>query len=161
MDIDLEKIIGNTKKVVLSAIKNYLHEENYEYIDDVTQEVYFRVYKSLKRGKFREQSKLSTWIYIIAKNESFRLNAKIKKQNQLNLKIVEQYQNNETDNFETNSKLSLLDFISKLPIKYQSLIESYINGFTEKEIASQFSLKLGTVKSRIHRAKEILKRELS
>ncbi|MCX7998292.1 MAG: hypothetical protein N3A69_04975, partial [Leptospiraceae bacterium] len=62
-EIDFEKIVAETKTVVLSAIQKYLHEENIDYIDDVAQETYLRAYKALKQNKFKSQSELSTWIY--------------------------------------------------------------------------------------------------
>ena len=41
-----------------------------------------------------------------------------------------------------------------LPEQKQVLILKYIEDLTEKEIASLLSIKLGTVKSRIYRAKQ-------
>ena len=42
------------------------------------------------------------------------------------------------------------------PEQKQVLVLKYIEGLTEKEIANVLSIKLGTVKSRIYRAKQKL-----
>ena len=41
------------------------------------QETYLRAYKALVNGKFREEAKLSTWLYTIARNEVYRMNEKL------------------------------------------------------------------------------------
>ena len=157
--MNLEEIVKDTKKIVLHAIRKHLNEENYEYIDDIAQEVYFRVYKSLKKKPFEQGSKISTWIYVITKNECFRLNTKLKKEKIIEKKVIEEYQIQQDFNESKNDIYnSWMESIQNLPVKYKKLVYCFIQGFSEKEISSLFSLKLGTVKSRIHRAKKLLKK---
>lgn len=53
-----ERIYWHVRKIVIT------HDD----ADDVTQEVFIKVYKSLEN--FREDSQLFTWIYRIATNEA-------------------------------------------------------------------------------------------
>ena len=70
IDLYQFKIYWMIRKVVLS----------HESANDVLQNTYIKIYRNI--DKFRQESKLSTWIYRIAYNESIRFlsnESKIKK----------------------------------------------------------------------------------
>nr|WP_231293371.1 sigma factor [Leptospira sp. serovar Kenya] len=77
---EFTEIVSSTREIVLSAIEKNLAERFSYAIDDVAQETYFRAYKALKKDQFRQESKLSTWLYTIARNESLRMNDKLRKE---------------------------------------------------------------------------------
>jgi len=55
----------------------------------------------------------------------------------------------------------LIYIINKLEYKYKEMIiMRYFDGLTYEEIAEVKAIRLGTVKSRLHKAKELLKKEL-
>ena len=60
VDLYHEKIYWMIRKMVLS----------HDSANDVLQNTYIRIFKGIE--KFKEKSKLSTWIYRIAYNESIR-----------------------------------------------------------------------------------------
>jgi RNA polymerase sigma-70 factor (ECF subfamily) len=162
-------IVEETKGVVLKAIRKSLFSEYYYAIDDVVQETYIRAYRSLVKNKFKEESKLSSWLYTIARNESIRMNKKLKSGERRREKYMErniEYLNSsERNNIEEKTeKEDLLNKISEavknLPDKYENVIDLYVKGFNEKEIAKFLSISRGTVKSRIHRGKEKLRQIL-
>ncbi len=158
-------IIEETKSVVLKAIRNNLFSEYYYAIDDVVQETYIRAYRSLIRNKFKEESKLSSWLFTIAKNESIRMNKKLKAGERRREKYFEknmEYLNDGSDNIEEKIEkedlfLKLSEAVKRLPDKYEDVIDLYMKGFNEKQIAKFLSISKGTVKSRVHRGKEKLK----
>lgn len=162
-------IIEETKGFVLKAIRQNLFAEYYYAIDDVVQETYMRAYRSLVKNKFRNESKLSSWLYTIARNESIRMNKKLKSGERRREKYVERnmgYLNNSEEN-NIEEKLERDDLIErvneavkKLPDKYENVFDLYIKGFSEKEIAKFLSISRGTVKSRVHRGKEKLRQIL-
>jgi RNA polymerase sigma-70 factor (ECF subfamily) len=159
-------IVEETKGVVLRAVRQNLFSEYYYAIDDVVQETYIRAYRSLVKNKFREESKLSSWLYTIARNESVRMNKKLKGGERRREKFAEQHieyletarENNIEDKIEKDNLIEKIkQAVKKLPEKYEDVINLYIKGFNEKEIANFLSISPGTVKSRLHRGKEKLK----
>jgi len=155
---DFQYIISTTKKVVLTAIKKNIYNEFYHAIDDIAQETYIRVFKALQKNQFRNESKLSTWIFTIARNETIRMNNKLSKEEQKKTLVMNSIQkevfseNNLEDNnhFNRSKALALTD---KLPETYSTLMKYYIEGYTIKEISKKLNLKQGTVKSRTSRGK--------
>ncbi len=165
-------IVEETKGIVLKAVRKNLFSEYCYAIDDVVQETYIRAYRSLVKNKFKEKSKLSSWLFTIARNESIRMNRKLKSGERRREKYMErniEYLNSDGRN-DIEEKIEKDDLLNKLseavkdlPDKYESVIDLYVKGFNEKEIAKFLSISRGTVKSRIHRGKEklreILKKE--
>ncbi len=162
-------IVEETKGVVLKAIRKSLFSEYYYAIDDVVQETYIRAYRSLVKNKFKEESKLSSWLYTIARNESIRMNKKLKSGEGRRKKYMERNieylnsseRNNIEEKIEKDDLLNKLsEAVKNLPDKYENVIDLYLKGFNEKEIAKFLSISRGTVKSRIHRGKEKLRKIL-
>ena len=163
-------IIEETKSVVLKAIRKNLFSEYYYAIDDVVQETYIRAYRSLVKNKFKGQSKLSSWLFTIARNESIRMNKKLKagerRREKYIKKNMEYLNDGKEDNIEEKIEkgdlvLKLDEAVKKLPRKYEDVFDLYVKGFNEKEIARFLSISRGTVKSRIHRGKEKLRKILN
>ncbi|HMV44343.1 MAG TPA: RNA polymerase sigma factor [Leptospiraceae bacterium] len=158
---DFTLIVNSTKSVVLSAIEKNLAERFYYAIDDVVQETYLRAYKSLTKGNFRYEAKISTWLYTIARNESLRMNDKLIREEKKIEKATSQIKEErpiEEEVEENPKKVNLLDYLKMIPDKYKEILEHYINGLSEKEIADRLSIKQGTVKSRTSRGKEFLRK---
>jgi RNA polymerase sigma-70 factor (ECF subfamily) len=162
-------IVEETKGVVLKAVRKCLFSEYYYAIDDVVQETYIRAYRSLVKNKFKEESKLSSWLYTIARNESIRMNKKLKSGERRREKYMERNieylnssgRNNIEEKIEKDDLLNKLsEAVKNLPDKYENVIDLYVKGFNEKEIAKFLSISRGTVKSRIHRGKEKLRQIL-
>lgn len=63
------------------------------------------------------------------------------------------------DKTEPNEEyLELVRFISTLPRKYQSVITlRYFNDYSEADVAEILDIPVGTVKSRLHKAKQLIK----
>lgn len=160
------RIVEETKGVVLSAIKKNLFSEYYYAIDDVVQETYIRAYRSLVKNKFRENSKLSSWLYTIAKNESIRMNKKLKRGEKRRKNYMEERVdslgfvkcNPVQERMEEDELIDrLLECIEDLPEKFRPVMDLYVRGFDNNQISNFLSIPRGTVKSRIHRGKKKLK----
>ncbi|WP_061223926.1 RNA polymerase sigma factor [Leptospira weilii] len=169
---EFTEIVSSTREIVLSAIEKNLAERFSYAIDDVAQETYFRAYKALKKDQFRKESKLSTWLYTIARNESLRMNDKLRKEEKRTEKLAkskkeEDFLTSHTDlngnsrHSEWNSQEiigTLRALLVKIPDKYRKVLEFYLAGYSESQIAETMGLKPGTVKSRAFRGKEMIKR---
>ncbi len=155
--LEFSKIVSETKSIVLSAIEKNLAERFSFAIDDVVQETYLRAFKALSKNSFREDSRLSTWLYTIARNEAIRMNQKLMREEQKLNKLKANFQANEKIS-ETNFIENFLDYLKQVPEKYRTVLEYYLNGKKEVEIARELNIQVGTVKSRAYRGREILKK---
>lgn len=165
-DKEFASIVNSTKGVVLAAIRKHLAAEYLHSIDDVVQETYIRAYRSLVKNSFRGDSSINTWIYTIARNESLRM---MKKLNREEIKLrkkaekMEELAVNEAVEYTAgyNDRIDVDNSISSLPDKYKKVMELIFLGFSEKQIASELSLKKGTVKSRVFRGRALLQKMVS
>jgi RNA polymerase sigma-70 factor (ECF subfamily) len=129
-------------------------------VEDVVQEVFIKVYKGL--SSYRGESKLSTWIYRIARNEA--LNAATRKRiegDPIEEARIEAPTGSRPDTqFEKRAERSELEtHLAHLDETQRTVLElRYLGERSYEEIAEILDLPIGTVKSHIHRAKIELKR---
>ncbi|MGI6706360.1 MAG: RNA polymerase sigma factor [Clostridia bacterium] len=137
---------------------------------DVVQEALLKIYRSLK--KFKNQSSFSTWIYRIVMNTCLDELRKKKRGFLLFMNDAEGYGEDIVDSsgdslpeesYERKERLkSLQKAIQELIPDYKSvIILRDIQGFSYEEIAEILHCPLGTVKSRINRARTELRKKLS
>jgi len=131
--------------------------------DDLVQEIFIKIWKNL--DKFREESKLYTWIYTIASNEC--LNFLKKKRNRYFLPIVDV-------SAELNQKLEQSAYISgdevqnklqkallTLPDKQRMVFNmKYYDEMKYDEIAEITNTSIGSLKSSYHHAVKKIKKFL-
>ncbi len=135
---------------------------------DLSQEVFLKVYKALK--KFRKDSSFSTWLYRITMNTCTDELRKRKKQKRVisleriedaGMGIAETESDGNSPEFELSRKESRYEIVSainKLSYKFKAVIVlKDLHGFTYKEIADIQKCSVGTVKSRLSRARNYLK----
>lgn len=129
-------------------------------IDDISQEVFITVYKNLKN--FRFESQFTTWLYRITVNKSKDyLRKKNIRKIFVPIKEASGVQNYESVAEKRDTSKIVMDAISKLPNKLKvPLLLKDIEGFSYQEIAETTNCEIGTVKSRIFRAREGLKKIL-
>ena len=128
-----------------------------EYVDDISQDVFISVYHKLK--DFRFESKFTTWLYRITVNKC-RDYLRKKKVRSIFVPIGDSDREYPTGPFSENIDIPHLvrSAIDKLPDKLKvPLVLRDIEGLSYKEIADQLGTEVGTVKSRIFRARESLK----
>lgn len=151
----------------------YKMTSNKEDASDMTQEALIKVFKSIK--SFRFDSSFSTWLYRIVTNsciDMMRKNSKIKTYS-LDKPIEGDegtYQRELPDNKDLPDEIlekrekreAVHRAIGKLPDKYRIMIVLRdIQDFSYEEISEVTELPIGTVKSRISRARNTLKEILS
>jgi len=138
---------------------------------DAAQEVFIKVYRSI--GNFKEQSSLSTWIYRITVNvctDILRKNGKHSKVLSINSAYSEEGQDfdikdeSQTPEEATETKETQLEVrraISTLKDEYRAVLTLYdIEGLSYDRISAVLQIPVGTVKSRLNRARFALKKEL-
>jgi len=140
-------------------VKNlvYLTLGDSEYVDDISQDVFISVFHKLK--DFRFESKFTTWLYRITINKC-RDYLRKKKVRSIFVPIKD-----EGNEYGAGYQAENIDIpqlvrkaIDRLPDKLKvPLVMRDIDGLSYKEIADSLGTEVGTVKSRIFRARETLK----
>jgi RNA polymerase sigma-70 factor, ECF subfamily len=144
---------------------------------DVSQEVFLTIYRKL--DSFRGESSLKTWIYCIAVHRAsnrFRWWNRLRRRGTISLEELldkgseRDLCNNTNSGFQSPEDALLLEeeraelqrLLLSLPYQQRiALILRDIEGLSYEEIAESLKISLGTVKSRIARGREILKRSHS
>jgi len=139
--------------------------------EDIAQEAFIRAYVNIQR--FNIELKFSTWLYRIATNlcidrirkkkPDYYLDAEVPGTDGLNMysQIAAdgRLPEDDVESLELQAMIQLE--ISKLPEKYRSVIVlKYIEELSLNEISEILELPLGTVKTRIHRGREALRKQL-
>ncbi len=138
----------------------YLTLGDSDAVDDIAQEVFITVYKNLKN--FRFESLFTTWLYRITVN---KCKDHLRKKNVRKIFVPRKEASGvlRNDSVTEQSDISklVMNAISKLPQKLKiPLLLKDIEGFSYQEIAETMECEIGTVKSRIFRAREGLKKIL-
>ena len=158
-----------------NPITNYLYRflNDYEEAVDLAQETFVRVYFAADR--YHTEYAFSTYIYRIASNLAISELRKRKRRKLLSLTGLFRGDPNDDAEFQPadNRQLQDADLIDSeqnkiiekaivaLPVKYRApIVLRDIEGKSYDEIASILELGLGTTKSRISRARALLKEKL-
>ncbi len=138
----------------------YLTLTNSDIVDDIAQEVFITVYKNLKN--FRFESQFTTWIYRITINKcKDHLRKKNIRKIFLPIKDDDEEPVFETVNEDSDIKQIVRNAIAALPDKLRiPIVLKDLEGFSYQEIAESMQCEIGTVKSRIFRGREALKKML-
>jgi RNA polymerase sigma-70 factor (ECF subfamily) len=135
----------------------YLTMSSSNSVDDIAQDVFLTVYRNLKN--FRFESQFTTWLYRITVNKCKDYMRKIKIRNIFTpLKEAEEKTGDSTAPESIDISGIVQKAIGKLPEKLRvPLLLKDIEGMSYQEIAETVECEIGTVKSRIFRAREGLK----
>jgi RNA polymerase sigma-70 factor (ECF subfamily) len=135
----------------------YLTMSSSNSVDDIAQDVFLTVYRNL--NNFRFESQFTTWLYRITVNKCKDYMRKIKIRNIFTpLKEAEERTDDISAPESNDIKGIVQKAIGKLPEKLRiPLLLKDIEGMSYQEIAETVQCEIGTVKSRIFRAREGLK----
>lgn len=141
---------------------------NYESALDLTQEIFIKVYSSLRR--YREEFKFSTWIYKIAHNSAvdhLRRNATREQSlvlgpegDQFDLPVESGRLSPEQESERKERRVEIESVVRALPSNYRELIIlRHSQDLSYEEIVEVTGLPLGTVKNRLFRAREMMRQQ--
>ena len=162
---DFEILVRRYQGKLTSLAKRHLHRE--DELDDALQDIFLRVYTSLPR--FRGRSNLYTWIYSIACNY---LIDRLRKRRPAKISDDELFatgrqlmteggrDGNPAQVFEKSEEMSLiwLAMDGMDPLFKNILILRDVEDLTYEEMVEILGVGMGTVKSRLFRARAELKR---
>ncbi len=128
---------------------------------DLMQETFIKAYTN--KDKFKEGTNLKAWLYTIMRNSFITQYQKITRQktfvdNSEDLHLINNAASVSANEGEHNlSYQEIMDEIERLEEKHMKPFIMYSRGFKYIEIAERLNIPLGTVKNRIHVAREQLK----
>lgn len=165
-----KQLVERYQYKVINTCYGFVHQK--EDAEDVAQEVFIEVYRSI--ANFREESQLSTWIYRIAITKSLDFLRKQKRQKRLDyirniLRLDDQVEQLPAP--QSTSPQTILENQERARIlqhAVDSLAENQkiaitlhkYEGFKYQEIADIMGISVSAVESLIHRAKNNLQKKL-
>ena len=161
------ELVNRYKDKLINFIFNYLGD--LESSEDVVQETMIKLY--LKKHYYKEIAKFSTWLYTIAKNLA---NTELRKRKQRKTTLLSQFSKDDktyelpSNDPEPGHEIQadvvnkiIRDAVDQLSEKFKIVIVLRdIQGLSYEDISEIINVPIGTVKSRINRARLQLQVEL-
>ncbi len=141
--------------------------QHYEEANEVTQETFLAAWQGL--SSFRGDALFSTWLYRIAYNCSLKQLEQRKRDNALQVAVqAEQSLQHEGSDeralaeMEAHERQALVrEHLSMLPAKYRVvLVLRHLQEMTYEEMAEILTMPIGTIKTHLFRARNLLKERL-
>jgi RNA polymerase sigma factor (sigma-70 family) len=161
----VEKHQGSVYHVIFRIVRDK------ELASDLVQDTFMKAFSSLKT--YRSEFRFSTWLYKIAANASidFIRKKRIKalsldnpintEDGQVTIDIPDNRHHPEEEMVRRERASSIDEAIGALPNKYrQVIIARHQEEKSYEEIADELGVPVGTIKARIFRARELLKKRL-
>lgn len=152
-----EQIIARYRKKVFGIA--YKFTGRFEEAEDLTQEVFFKVYKALQ--SYKKEQDFSWWLVSISRNACIDYYRSVKRERKILSGDVNDLRNFKFQGLTPQGNMeaaersrSVRAGLGELPEDLRHvLILRDLQGLSYKEIADQLNLAEGTVKSRIHRGR--------
>jgi len=146
------KIVEENQGIIYKVCKVY--RDSREDQEDLFQEIVFQLWKSYP--KFREESKVSTWMYRIALNTAIATFRK----NKIELEYKESLPNDDHANYAVSpseNEERMYEAIRTLNKAERAFIALYLEDYSHREIADIIGITENYVGVKISRIKEKLK----
>lgn len=163
---------------IVELYKNKIYQLGYRMLgnrleaEDITQEAFLRVYSNISR--YDHNHKFSTWIFRIATNLCIDRLRKRKMVYSLDQEVTgaegldfysqipdQKLKNPEDEVITIELQQQVQQAIDRLPVQYKSImILRYLQDLSLQEISDIVDLPVTTVKTRVHRGREALKKLL-
>lgn len=155
------ELVARYKKLIYNVVYNMI-EDKHE-VDDIAQEVFLRIYKSLSR--YNPEYKFSTWSVKIATNLCLDILRK-KKVDSIPIEDVADVPGDvdtpEAKYLKKEYRSRIRKAVAELPEKYRvPIVLFHQNGLSYEEITKVLNEPMTIVKNRIYRARLMLREKLS
>ena len=139
---------------------------------DLVQDTYLKAFRFI--NSFERGTNAKAWLFRILKNSFINeYRKKSKKPNKVDYNEVEQYYNSDDvdENITTDLRVETVQHmigdeisgaLNNIPVDFRTvIILSDLEGFTYEEMSKILDIPIGTVRSRLHRARNMLKEKLA
>lgn len=156
-----EEIVNRYKKLIYSVVYNMMKDS--QEVNDIAQEVFIRIYKSLDR--YNPEYKFSTWTVRITTNYCLDILRK-KKVDSVSIDemadIGKSTDTPETRYISKERSEKIHEAILDLPEKYRvPIILFHQNGLSYEEMTKVLGEPMSIIKNRLYRARLLLRDKLS
>src|SRR4051812_46232937 len=166
-----DRLIVKYRERVFGVVYNMT--ANREDASDLTQDAFIKAFQSIQR--FSGQSSFFTWLYRIAINSTLSHLRKSRMRSFFSLETINAEEpvsreivaaltdktGVDRDTYVRELQEKLNDAMQKLSIKHRTVVTLFeIDGLSHQEIAEVMDCSVGTVRSRLHYAKQLLQAEL-
>lgn len=178
--MDQDKAMRSTERIfeeeflpLIDSLFNFAYHlsGNEEDANDLVQETYLKALRFI--GHYDQGTNAKAWLFTILKNAFINnYRKKARRPNQVDFEDFKTFQNDETSNYSGYVDLREEMFqhlmgdeitiaINNLPADYRTVILLCdIEDFKYDEISKILDVPIGTVRSRLHRARNMLKEQL-
>ncbi len=159
-----EEIVRRFRRKVFGIA--YKFTGKYEESQDLTQEIFLRVFRSLE--KFDRNADFGTWLYSVSRNHCIDHYRSGRREREMLIQYELPLEEVASGRFDPHRRIEVLDkremllaALGTLPNKLrEAVVLRDIKGLSYQEIVEQLKLPEGTVKSRINRGRLELGRAL-
>jgi RNA polymerase sigma factor (sigma-70 family) len=164
-----KQLLNRHKDAIFRMIVKIVHSR--EEAGDLVQETFMKAFGSL--SSYKTEYRFTTWLYKIAANncidflrkkrlDSVSLDQPLRtKDGEVTVELPDWTYSPEADFASKQKSLSIDSAIDSLPLKYREvIIFRHKQDKSYDEISQILSIPVGTVKARIFRARELLKKKL-
>lgn len=155
------ELVGRYKKLVYSTVYHYIKDT--EEVNDISQEVFIKIYKAL--GSYNPQYKFSTWTVRISTNLCLDILRK-KKFASVPIEeietVVKEENTPEKRYIMSERSIEIKKAINRLPEKYRTLIVLYHQkGASYNDMSLILKQPMSIIKNRLFRARRALRESLA
>jgi RNA polymerase sigma-70 factor, ECF subfamily len=155
-------LVEKYHKPLLSFIHRIVADE--DLVEDIGQEVFFTVYRSLDSFDLKRGVPFSAWLFTSARNRCISVLRERRAGSRVGLEAIDLLadagQNPEEMLLEREQMAALGDCLGQVPEPFRKAIVMSLNGNSLEQIAASEGVSIGTVKSRLFRAKERIRLHL-
>jgi RNA polymerase sigma-70 factor, ECF subfamily len=178
----VQRFLSGDEDAFLQIVEKYKHPitnfitmmiGDYDLAVDLSQDTFLRVYRNI--GSYKSTFQFSTWIYKIASNLAidelrWRKRRGISRRSTSDLEgeekpetvIIDTSPGPEASSIDSQYRKLLNEAIHSLPTRYRSVfVLKEVQEMEYERIAEVLKCSVGTVKSRLHRAKNLLRKKLA
>lgn len=171
--VEKDKLFETTFMPLLDALYNFGFKLTFNEEDakDLVQDTYMKAYRFL--DSFEEGTNAKAWLFRILKNSFINeYRKKSRKPAQVDYQEVENFYNSEDADYNATVDLreetvqnaigdEVTRAINSLAVDFRiAIILCDLEGFTYEEMSKVLDIPIGTVRSRLHRARNLLKEKL-
>jgi len=134
--------------------------------EEVVQDTFTRIYLYADRYSQQKGAKFTSWAYTILIRVALTRYTKLKRKREAIITLTPDYYESfpdaNADNFieRLSIRNEVLAILSKMPEKASRMLRlQFIEGYTQEEIAKKEGVSISAVKTRVHRAKKLFKKE--